>query len=307
MKFSKILIDGNNLYARNWYRFNNLSCIVKNKKLITGGIFGFIKSLDSIHNKFLSNNGTIYILFDNSNSKTNQRKELYSEYKENREEKSEEYFIGLDYLKLILLNRDEKYKLVYRQDYEADDFVLPLIKNFNYDKILCVSDDQDWARSIDNNIYWYAHNKIFDREKYYEKYGYYPDKNAVSIWKAFRGDKSDGIPIGVKGIPSKILNQIVNDFDDIYDVLDNFFEKEYITKKWKKEIKENKTNLRINYQLVDFLEITKEDFEESIYDCEFNSNTLRKLYTTLDFKISDIEPKLMTIFPKKGKNFFKQM
>lgn len=316
--YQSIIIDGNNLYNRNYHVNKNLTFIMDDgTELITGGIFGFMRSLGKLRRKYLSDHGKFYILFDNHASKANMRREVDSNYKKNRKKKPKSFYRSIELLQQILLHYDNDIVLIYRTDYEADDLVKPVIASVisEYDRILLVSDDLDWARMMGYEgrpIEWLAGGKIYNAVNFEEKYGYYPSENNIVMWKTFRGDTVDNIPVGVPGIRKEIIFKLMEDCSDIFDIMLHIDRIDYLGI-WKERIKEAETRLKLNHQLVSFIGIGKEELEEFVYGCEYRPNNLKIFYDALGFNIKTFDLRVYNDLEKKKEkvksledDFFKQ-
>ena len=73
---------------------------------------------------------------------------------------------------------------------------------------------------IDKNILMFDpfKKRNWKRESVFEKFGVYPEK--VIDVQALAGDSSDNIP-GVPGIGPKIAAQLINDFGNLENLVDN--------------------------------------------------------------------------------------
>lgn len=319
-KYQSILIDGNNLYERNYHVNKNLTFVMEDgTELITGGIFGFIHSLEKIRREYLSDYGKIYLIFDNHASKIRMRKEVDPDYKKHRQRKPKTFYRSIELLQQILLNYDDNCVLIYRTEYEADDLVKPVILSLisEYDRVLLVSDDMDWARMMNYGgrpIEWLSGGTIYDDKSFEEKYGYYPSENNIVMWKTFRGDKSDDIPVGVSGIRKEIIHKLMEDCTDIFDVILHLNEIPYLGI-WKNKIKEAEARLRLNHQLVSFIGIGEEELEDFIYSCEYRPKNLKVYYDALGFNIEKFDKRVFNYLENlkdrekyKGEedDFFKQ-
>jgi 5'-3' exonuclease len=180
------------------------------------------------------------------------------------------------------------------------DLVTTLLdENKSLDHLL-VSNDLDWARSIYDNVHWAKYNAkekqyvIYDEERFKEDYGYSPKNNAVKIYKAFRGDRSDNIAVGVPRIREELLIKLVNEFqeDTIQDIIRSIKSLSYLSELWKEKILENKSRLSLNYKLVDFQKISAKELDDFIFPSSFNEVELRFLYKSLGFNAGLIDPRL---------------
>lgn len=302
MKFSHILCDVSNIYHANWCTNNNLSTTLEDgTTMITGGIYGAIRSINKLERDYGGDNCQIYLLFDNATSGTTKRKEIDPEYKSNRTKKDHTFYKGLDYLRFILMNYKDNYTVVYRPKFEADDLTLPIVSHIDKNEnILLVSQDMDWSRLMAPNVYWFAKKKVWDIEMFEDHYGFAPNADAVVFYKSIRGDSSDGIPKGIPNIRENLVQQLIVDYKNVDDMLNNLDDISYLSDKWKDVIRENKARLKLNSQLVDFITTADEDIDEFIFPCEFKPNTLRTLYHALGFAVSTFDPRLLKVFPEKN-------
>jgi 5'-3' exonuclease len=299
MTFSKILIDVPNLFIRNHYTHQGMFYEKDGNKIPTGGIYGFIKSLQKIQKNYGSEITEYYFLYDNFASKTISRKEIDPGYKIDREKFDSSIYQEINVLALILMSYSEKFFNCQVPSMEADDLPLVLIKGFDkYDNILVVSEDLDYSRCITNNVYWLNKNTVFDKITFKDKYGFSPSRESVVLYKCFRGDDSDNIPAGVKGIREDTLIPIVEKgYSDIYHLIENV-NKDEVLFKVKDKIVENKSRLVLNYQLIDFIEVEFSEIEQYIFKGIYSPSALRSFYKGLGFKIPDIDDRLMNSFPE---------
>jgi len=287
---------------------SNLTVILEDgTEIISGGIYGTIRSINKLERELGSSNCQVYLLFDNATSGTTKRKKIDPDYKANRKKKDRSFYKALDYLRFILMNYKDNYTVVYRPKFEADDLTLPIISHIDKNaNILLVSEDMDWSRLLSDNIYWFAKKKIWDIDMFKEYYGFSPNLKSVIFYKAIRGDSSDNIEKGIPNIRENLVKQLINDYDDVDDMLNNLDNISYLSDKWKDKIRENKARLKLNSQLVDFITTKDDNIDDFIFPCEFKPNTLRTLYHALGFSISTFDPRLLKIFPSKDNsdNFF---
>lgn len=304
MKYDKIFIDISNLYARGYYVANNMiSKLDDGTSIITGGIFTSVKMIQRIEREFLSPLGDLFFIFDNVHSGENKRKLIDPDYKKGRKQKEESYYKGLDILHTLLLNYKDNYITVKRPGSEADDLVSPLIQEYGDSNILLVSNDMDWFRSISDNVHVAKYeNKdytIYDREKFYEKYNFYPTSERICMYKSFRGDSSDDIPKGVPGIRETLLVELVNSYNSLSDLFKDLDTIGFISETWKKKIKESKPRLSLNMKLVSFDKVPFEELKDYMYFSSFKPRVLKSLYKSLGFKLSSFDPRVMSMFPDK--------
>jgi 5'-3' exonuclease len=281
-----------------------MTCRYNNRVIHSGGIYGVLQTLRRLQRDFLEKDGTFWVLFDNAKSKKNMRREIYdSEYKANRKSKPESFYRGLEVLQLILLNYKDNYKMIYQTMFEADDLVPAVINCIPEEEdILAVSDDLDWSRVINYNgrpVDQYMKNEIYDSKLFEETYGFKPTDDKIILFKVIRGDKIDNIPIGIRMLPLELLLQLLEDYKDIFDVIDNIRSIKFLSDKWKKKIIENEKQLRINHQLVDFIPISTEEIMQSIHNCKYNPTFLEMIYEALSFDAKEVDYRLYDYMRKK--------
>jgi 5'-3' exonuclease len=288
----------------------DLKTEINGEEVMTGGIYGFIRSFQKLQKLFGNENTQYYIARDNFASGDNFRKDIDPDYKINRTKYQDSFYKGIDYLCLILLNYSDKVFTIQCPSLEADDVPPTLISQFDLnDKILVCSNDLDFSRVMSDNVDWYANDQIFNKELFKEKYGYYPSKEKIILYKCIRGDHSDNIPKGIKNIHEKEVLYLIEKYKDVYELIENINkEVEQIGIKFVEQIKENKSRLILNHQLISFVDITYEQLKEFIMQGNYNPQILRMYYTQLGFEISKIDNRLLNEFPTneviENKNFF---
>lgn len=162
--------------------------------------------------------------------KSTYRKELYPEYKADREEKvanqtEEEKQEFLDffegYEKAIEYCKDSFTILKYK-GVEADDIAAYLshyaFKDFDGD-IWLISSDKDWDLLLKDNVHRFSYvtrkeYKLDNWDEYYE----YPHDMALGI-KALVGGKDN--VVGIPGVGVKRAHTLLEKYGDAFDVLDN--------------------------------------------------------------------------------------
>ena len=197
MVYDVIIIDTANLYYR--LKKNSKSSIDIIKK-INNFIDGEVKSK-------LNPNGTLYFLFDPisysdlDESKSfyyslNERKQLLPDYKSGRTY-SPLYLETIELLRKYYLYRGDKIKLVYSDQFEADDFVEPILDMHQHESVALISTDYDLASYISNNPIVHlindSFNKPFTVEQFEKLFQFKPTIATNTMFKALFGDKSDNI------------------------------------------------------------------------------------------------------------------
>lgn len=313
MQYKKLFIDLSNFYYRAYYAGQYLSTTLDDGvEIITGGIVLSLRMLQRLEKDFLAEDGQVFFLFDNCHSGINKRKEIDPEYKSNRTKKDEVFYRSIDFLHLILLNYKDNYFMVKKEGMEADDLVESLVKRYDEDSILLISNDIDWFRAISDKVHVakYENNDyhIYDEKEFINKFGFKPTVKNMCIYKSIRGDKGDNVPIGIPGLRTDTLVKLIEDFDSIQDICRNVKQIQYLTDTFKQKFIENTPRLLMNYKLVNYLSVSQEELEDAIYKANFSPRILHNLYSSLNFDISKTDPRVAQFFvnkEKSSKSFFK--
>ena len=208
MVYNAIIIDSANLYYR----------LKKNSKLPVDIVKRLISFIDAAKTSHLAKGGAIYILFDplsysdlgeskNFYHPFSERKKVLPDYKGDRVY-SQSYLYAIELLRKYYLYRGDTYKLIYSDEYEADDFCHPLMEKLRNEnsgapfKVALVSNDHDLCAyvtdaSADKGHVAHLINAGFENpftsEEFERQYEFKPTYASVVMYKALLGDQSDNI------------------------------------------------------------------------------------------------------------------
>lgn len=215
IKYSHILVDGNNLARKNFYTQRELSTVVKGKTVRTGVAFGCLSSLASLSKRWLKEDGSIIVVWDRGYKR---KLSIYPDYKKERranrdEEEFEDFKQQRDLFdKLLRLTR---FSSASADGEEADDVLATLMLNIlmvrKDAEILVVSSDRDMHQLISDrvsqmNISRSGKEQILNPEGIRKTYGVKPlDYLLIQLMV---GDKGDGVP-GVHLIGPKTALKII--------------------------------------------------------------------------------------------------
>lgn len=282
-KYKYILIDGNNFY---WTAMTSIASNIEeySNEIYLRGLYAAIDRTKQIHSTFLEDGGEIYFLFDNPLSKINFREWISNgDYKHTRKEMPDEFYQIMKEYKLVLSSFSDNYKFVQVDGYEADDLVKPVLEHLNTNKkVLLVSNDMDWTRSMSANVDWLKAHSIYNLQAFKNTYGFIPDENKVKMYKSIHGDSSDNIPNTIPNIRKEVLLYLVNEYKNIGELLNAIDYDDKISDKWKEKIYKAKSTLISNYALVDFLPF-EGSIENHIYKSERNILDLKVSYDVFGF------------------------
>lgn len=286
-----LIFDTNNLFCRIFSKHDKQKVIILES----------LKEIDRIIEKYSSEDHVCYFCFDNPESRIKWRSEIDDEYKKNRPKHSPKFYECLKNFKKILYNRYDEYKLIAIGFAEADDLTKPIISNIRLNdkksKILLISDDLDWSRnmSIEGDIYWLSKHIVINNISFEAQYGFSPDQYSVQMWKTLRGDQSDHIPVGVRASGDRDefnfeMFEIIKKCKNV-TVLLRDFNKLDISEKTKQKIFKNKERLKKNWNLVEYMKISKELLNENMLTTKRNERVLELVYKRYGIKWLEVEVK----------------
>lgn len=205
MKYNSILVDALNLLHR-LKDANDPSSLLSSKHVYRDLAARYIQTIRDISARYLADDGTCFLLFDNPTSRLDlqksfyfaSRKHIYPKYKEQRAKESKEFYNTLDLIRYYYLTNLPSYVCLQVQSLEADDLVKPVLTVYCTSKMrmLLVTNDYDWTRYLDTNIDWLP-NLAAEPDTvatFTDKMGFYPTESSVIMYKSLFGDPSDNIP-----------------------------------------------------------------------------------------------------------------
>ncbi len=316
--YTKILVDVSNMYHRCFHASKTMTTTLEDGSILTtGGIQTAIRSVQKLERDLLTPNGSIFFLCDATHIRLTEgdesiRKRIDPEYKANRTKNPDpSFYRGLDHFILALTAHRENSFVIRAPGYEADDMIAPTLENFirPEDDVLLVSTDMDWGRYISPNTTLLRplpqKDEFLTEESFTEKYGFVPSYEAIRLYKTFRGDDSDHIPIGLPYIGEDLLLRILKQFTSLEDFLSSLPKIDFLNSNWKNKIVENVGRLRLNWELVGSLPISDEALSEAIFSCSFEPKKLIHIYRSLGFQVASLDPRLINhLEVKKSSGFF---
>ena len=204
-----VLIDGNNFAIRILTSIPRYNSQFLSNHQINLFIHSFFTGLLTICNKVKQKYDKVDNLVIVWDSKINNRKLIYPNYKGNRKPKTLEeekdktnHYSLLDKLRESLKTLGN-WANVTLTGFEADDLIAYFVKNSTYDNnFVIVSSDNDFFQLIGNRVVQYLPHKkeFYSLIDFKKEFGIIPDK--YPFVKALAGDKSDNIK-GIDGIGIK--------------------------------------------------------------------------------------------------------
>ena len=189
------------------------------------------------------------------------RKEINSEYKQNRKDKFaeqteeermafEEFFEEFEETLEVLA---EDYPVLRYKGVEADDIAAHIVKEkeqYGLENIWLISSDRDWDLLIQEGVgrFSYVTRKEVTLENWSDHYDVSPE-DYISL-KCLTGDKGDNVP-GIPGIGPKRAQTLIEEYGtalDLYDAIPISGKYKYI-----ESLNENAEQLLQNYELMDLI------------------------------------------------------
>ncbi len=295
---SLYILDGHALAYRAYYAmFRNP--LINSKGQPTSAVFGFANYILRI----LQDYKCPYIAVAFDYPKPSFRKDIYSEYKTNREEMPDEMKSQIP----LIFNLVDSFNIKWfiKEGIEADDIIAYLTKKAEKQgfKVFLVTKDKDLMQLVSKNVIMLAPESggkftEFDPNAVTQKMGVPPEK--ILDLLALMGDSSDNIP-GVPGIGPKTAANILSIAGSVDNLLKDL---SIITNpKLKVKIEENRDKLEISRELVKLksdigMKIDLEDLKikhvkrkeciEFFKEMEFNSllkNPIFDIRTRTDFNV----------------------
>ena len=208
-----IIIDVSSFIFRSYYA---ISLLTTSKGVPVNATLGVINMLLNLFEKYQGDD--VVITWDHP--KPSFRKEMYSDYKANRDAPPEDLAPQFDQIrKLVTLM---KIPQVQKEGFEADDLIGSIIKKNTekYSKLVIVTSDKDLFQFVSDKVTVLdtKKNKEFGPNEVKDKMGVLP--NQIIDYLSLLGDTSDNIP-GVKGIGAKGAVKLLEEYGNLDKILDN--------------------------------------------------------------------------------------
>jgi DNA polymerase-1 len=210
------LIDSSIYIFRAWHIYDE--SITDSQGNPSNAVFGFCDFLYQLIRQ--KKPEFIACAFDSS-QKESYRKELYPEYKANRDPAPEELKVQFRYCRdfcqaLGIANFTS-------ERYEADDIIGSLAHRLREQgmAITIVSADKDLAQLVlgEEDAWWdFARGKVLNHKGIEQHFGVRPDQIADML--ALTGDKIDNIP-GIPGVGATTASRILKKYSTVEEVIEN--------------------------------------------------------------------------------------
>jgi 5'-3' exonuclease len=257
-----LVVDSMNTFIRSFSTVNFMNPAGHH----IGGLVGYLRSIGYAVKTFRPTR--VILVFDGLGN-SNNKKNLYPDYKANRsttritnwdvfDTKVDESQAMVDQMsRLIQYLQQLPVTLISIDKIEADDSMGYIAKHFEQDKeckeVTIMSADKDFLQLVSDkvNIYSPTKKKTYKTQDVLDEYSVHP--NNYLLYKTLMGDSSDNLP-GIKGLgPKKIVklfpleDEQEHTLKEIYSICEDNID----TNKMYGSVLEFKHQLDINYQLMD--------------------------------------------------------
>ena len=214
------LLDAYALIFRGYYAFIK-NPRINSKGMNTSAIMGFMNSLLDVIKREKPDH--LAVCFDKGGSQ--ERTEMFTEYKANRDETPEAIVIAVPYIQKIL--EAMHIPVVVKEGFEADDIIGTLAKQAEKEDYttFMVTPDKDFAQLVSENIFMYRPARmgngieIWGVPEVQEKFGIERPEQVID-YLGMMGDSVDNIP-GLPGVGDKTAKKFLKQFGSMESLLDN--------------------------------------------------------------------------------------
>lgn len=275
------LIDAYAIIFRSYYAF------IRNPRfnstgLNTSAIFGFTNTFLEILNKEKPSH--IAVVFDPP--RPSFRKQIYADYKSNRQETPEDIKKSIPIIKNVL--DAFNINIIEIDNYEADDTIGTIAKKAEKQgfKVFMMTPDKDFAQLVSDNIYMYKPKRmgndaeIVTVDSVKKWFNVKNPKQVIDIL-ALWGDASDNIP-GAPGIGEKTAKKLIAEFGSVENIIENTHK---LKGKQKESIENNKEQILLSKKLATIILNVPVDINlDNLKIKDFDNNKIKKLFKELEFR-----------------------
>ena len=274
------LIDAYALIFRGYYAFIK-NPRINSKGVDTSAILGFTNSLFDVIKR--EKPDYLAVCFDKGGSQD--RIEIFSDYKANRDETPEAIKIAVPYIESIL--KSLNIPVVVKSGFEADDIIGTLSKKAEKKgfQTFMVTPDKDFAQLVSENIFMYR--PMFGGG--YETWGVDEVKKKFEVnnplqvidFLGMKGDAVDNIP-GLPGVGDKTAKKFIAEFGSMENLLNNT---DKLKGKLKEKVEENKEKGLLSKKLATIILDVPIEFNPIEFKFEVkNTEDLKKIFLELEFR-----------------------
>ena len=275
------LLDAFALIFRGYY------ALIKNprinsKGMDTSAIMGFMNSLFDVIKREKPDH--LAVCFDKGGSQ--ERTELFPEYKANRNETPDAIKIAVPYIQDIL--RAMKIPVVVKEGWEADDIIGTLAKQAEKEdyKVFMVTPDKDFGQLVSENIFMYKPARmgngieIWGIPEIQKRFGVERPEQVID-YLGMMGDASDNIP-GLPGVGDKTARKFIADYGSMEALLANT---DKLKGKMKEKVEANGELGLLSKQLATINLNVDVTFDAADYEmCDPDNEKVQTIFEELEFR-----------------------
>lgn len=280
MEKKLFLIDAYAIIYRSYYAFIK-NPRINSKGFNTSAVLGFVNTLEDV----LKNCRPTHIAVAFDPSTPTFRREIYPEYKAQRQATPEDIHASIPIIKEIL--NAYNIPIVECDGFEADDVIgslscLASQKNFT---VFMLTPDKDYAQLVKDNVFLYRPRhgfgyETFGVEEVKEKWQVSSTKQIIDLL-GLMGDASDNIP-GCPGVGEKTAVKILQEFGSIDNLLASTSQ---LKGALKTKVEANVENIKLSKYLATIrLDVPIEFNEDDFLLKPASSENLISIFQKLEFK-----------------------
>ncbi len=257
--------------------------LINSKGLNTSAITGFTRALWEVIKK--QNPSHIAVAFDISDE-TVFRKDMYQEYKANREAQPEDITKAFPYILKIVEGMN--IPILKKDGYEADDVIGTVAKKAEKEgfKVYMMTPDKDYAQLVSENIFMYKPARfgngveILGEKEVLEKWDIEKVEQVIDVL-GLQGDSVDNIP-GIPGIGAKTAVKLLKKYGSVENLIAHSHE---LKGKQKENVENFAEQGLLSKQLATIVLDVPVEFDAEAYKLsEFNKEALTEIFKELEFR-----------------------
>ena len=292
------LLDAYALIFRGYYAFIK-NPRINSKGMNTSAIMGFMNSLLDVIKREKPDH--LAVCFDKGGSQ--ERTEMFTQYKANRDETPEAIVIAVPYIQKIL--KAMHIPVVVKEGFEADDIIGTLAiqaEKEDYQTFM-VTPDKDFAQLVSENIFMYRPARmgngieIWGVPEVQEKFEVQRPEQVID-YLGMMGDSVDNIP-GLPGVGDKTAKKFLKQFGSLENLLDNL---DQVQGKLKEKIEANKDLGVLSKKLATIITDVPVQFNEKDYELsEPDMQAATAIFEELEFRrIQENFKRIFTLNPESS-------
>ena len=275
------LLDAYALIFRGYYAFIK-NPRINSKGTNTSAIMGFMNSLLDVIKREKPDH--LAVCFDKGGSQ--ERTDMFTEYKANRDETPEAIVIAVPYIQEIL--QAMHIPVVVKEGFEADDIIGTLAKQAEKEdyQTFMVTPDKDFAQLVSENIFMYRPARmgngieIWGVPEVQEKFEVERPEQVID-YLGMMGDSVDNIP-GLPGVGDKTAKKFLKQFGSMENLIENL---DQVQGKLKEKIEANKDLGMLSKKLATIITDVPVQFNEKDYELsDPDIDAVSAIFEELEFR-----------------------